>query len=303
LGEELPRNTARVVATTKHGQIKGGRAANGAVVFLEVPYALPPGRFEDPNPLPANFKYEDIDYIYEKSYAVQPNNDGQAAGASFVLKVGLGKPTENPLFVNIACPPSFPLSGNFPVKVHIHGGFLQFGSPHSLSSQAQYVSVTRSEVWVNIGYRLSAFGFLACDEPKISGNFGFKDQWMALEYIKDNISAFGGTVLLFLMYPGTIRVTLTFPIAGNPDDIQVTGLSAGCTANFSWKIKLTHSSRCTLSPSATTLCLAFAPRHKSAIPFCHFTIQCHGYKSEDAPRAPPPIPRFMSGAKLRPQRF
>lgn len=28
--------------------------------------------------------------------AVQPNNDGQAVGASFVSKVGLGKPTENP---------------------------------------------------------------------------------------------------------------------------------------------------------------------------------------------------------------
>ena len=76
----------------------------------------------------------------------------------------------------------------------MHTSFLQFGSPHSLSSQAQYVSAARSEVWVNIGYRLSAFGFLACDEPKISGNFGFKDQWLALEYIKANISAFGGAV-------------------------------------------------------------------------------------------------------------
>jgi carboxylesterase type B len=47
-------------------------------------------------------------------------------------------------------------------------------------------------VWVNIGYRLSAFGFLACDEPAISGNFGFKDQWLALEWTKDNIDSFGG---------------------------------------------------------------------------------------------------------------
>jgi len=155
--------------------------------------------------LPTDFKYEDIDYIHESSYAVQPSNDGQAIGVSFVSKVGLGRPTENPLFVNIVCPPSFPSLENYPVKVYIHGGFLQFGSPHSLGSQAQYVSAARSEVWVNIGYRLSAFGFLACDEPKISGNFGFKDQWLALEYIKANISAFGG----------------------NPDDIQVTGLSAG----------------------------------------------------------------------------
>ncbi len=36
------------------------------------------------------------------------------------------------------------------------------------------------------------FGFLACDEPKIDGNFGFKDQWLALLWVRDNIKAFGG---------------------------------------------------------------------------------------------------------------
>jgi hypothetical protein len=61
-----------------------------------------------------------------------------------------------------------------------------------LESQAQYIAAERSEVWVNIGYRLSAFGFLACDTPRIEGNFGFKDQWIALEWVRDNIAAFGG---------------------------------------------------------------------------------------------------------------
>lgn len=70
--------------------------------------------------------------------------------------------------------------------------FLQFGSPHVLSAQAQYVSAERSEVWVNIGYRLSAFGFLACDKPQLHGNYGFKDQWVALQWIKSNIESFGG---------------------------------------------------------------------------------------------------------------
>lgn len=45
---------------------------------------------------------------------------------------------------------------------------------------------------MNIGYRLSAFGFLASDEPSISGNFGFKDQWLALLWIRENIASFGG---------------------------------------------------------------------------------------------------------------
>lgn len=101
-----------------------------------------------------------------------------------------------------------------PVTVYIHGGsvlriptlaqstdaaaprFLQFGSPHGLSSQAQYVSAERNEVWVNVGYRLSVFGFLASDEPRLDGNYGFKDQWLALLWIQDNIAAFGGMFTL-----------------------------------------------------------------------------------------------------------
>ncbi|CDO71038.1 hypothetical protein BN946_scf184844.g42 [Trametes cinnabarina] len=204
LQEELARSTARVVTETRFGAVQGRRAANGAAVFLgafrcsglishpEVPYALPPVRFQDPVPLPASYRYQDKEYILESKYAVQPNNDGQAAGVPYEDKVGLGQPSEDPLFVNIVSPPSFPAQGDFPVKVYIHGGFLQFGSPHGLSGQAQFVAAERSEVWVNIGYRLSAFGFLASDQPKVDGNFGFKDQWLALLWIRDNIKAFGG---------------------------------------------------------------------------------------------------------------
>lgn len=50
----------------------------------------------------------------------------------------------------------------------------------------------RKEIHINIGYRLSVLGFLACDEPKIDGNFGFKDQWLALQWISENIASFGG---------------------------------------------------------------------------------------------------------------
>ncbi|TFK87554.1 carboxylesterase [Polyporus arcularius HHB13444] len=205
LQEELLRSQTNVTADTQYGPVQGRRAANGAAVFLEVPYALPAKRFTDPEPLPADFRCEGKEYILESKYPAQPTNDGQAAGVPFEDKVGLGKPSEDPLFVNIVAPPSFPAQTGFPVKVYIHGGFLQFGSPHGLGSQAQYISAERSEVWVNVGYRLSVFGFLACDEPKIDGNFGFKDQWLALLWVRDNIKAFGG----------------------NPEDIQVIGLSAG----------------------------------------------------------------------------
>ncbi|KAJ7272575.1 Alpha/Beta hydrolase protein [Mycena haematopus] len=204
LHDEL-RTSHRIQVETKYGKITGGRATNGAAVFLEVPYALPPTRFQDPKPLPVDFSYADKEYTQELSYAAQPTNDGQAQNTPFSDKVGFGEPTENALFLNIVSPPSFPSTQGFPVRVYVHGGFLQFGSPHGLGSQAQYISAERSQVWVNIGYRLSAFGFLACDKPAISGNFGFKDQWLALEWIKENIVSFGG----------------------DPENIQITGLSAG----------------------------------------------------------------------------
>ncbi|THH16881.1 hypothetical protein EUX98_g9230 [Antrodiella citrinella] len=205
LQEELLQSSEQVIVDTRYGPVQGSKAANGAHVFLELPYALPPVRFQDAEPLPPTFRYEDKSYVFESSYPVQPRNDGQSAGVAWEDKVGLGEPTENPLFVNVVTPPGATPASGYPVKVYIHGGFLQFGSAHGLISQAQYVSVERSEVYVNIGYRLSAFGFLACDEPRVDGNFGFKDQWLAILWVHANIKAFGGS----------------------PDNIQVTGLSAG----------------------------------------------------------------------------
>ncbi|KAK0212301.1 carboxylesterase [Desarmillaria ectypa] len=193
LHDELATNTERVTVTTKFGK---------------VPFALPPKRFTDPVPLPNGWKYEEgKEYLTESKFAVQPTNNGQRGDTPQEDVVGFGNPTEDPLFVTIVAPPSFPTKSGFPVKIFIHGGFLQFGSPHGLKSQNQFISAERSEVWVNMGYRVSAFGFLACEAPGVDlkGNYGFKDQWLAIQWVKDNIEAFGG----------------------NPNDIQISGLSAG----------------------------------------------------------------------------
>ncbi|KAJ4481216.1 Alpha/Beta hydrolase protein [Lentinula aciculospora] len=209
LHDELAANSARVIVDTRYGKVIGGRASNGAAVFLEIPYALPPVRFVDAEPLPDNHRYpHGKEYLTESSYCFQPHNDGQASGTPFADKVGYGKPTENLLFLNIISPPSFEpkfTTQIFPVKIYIHGGFLQFGSPHGLRGQDQFVSAEFSEVRVNIGYRLSAFGFLASDQPRLDGNYGFKDQWLALEWVKKNINSFGG----------------------DPENITLLGLSAG----------------------------------------------------------------------------
>lgn len=228
--QDLKEGT-RVIVETKYGPLRGGRTTNGAAVFLEVPYALPPVRFADPKPLPEDYRYEDKDYVYETRHCYQPDNNGQGAGVPAVDRKGFGEPSENPLFLNIVSPPHFTAESKFPVTVYIHGGFLQFGSPHELSTQAQYVAVERQRVFIHIGYRLSVLGFLASDEPRIDGNFGFKDQWLALCWIRENIITFGG----------------------DPENIRLTGLSAGAHSVHQILHHISHLPDGEMSPIHTAI--------------------------------------------------
>lgn len=84
LHDELAQTEARVVVETRFGPVTGGRAKNGAAVFLgkstdassillnrfeslELPYALAPERFKNPVALPPEFRYQNREYIVESS--------------------------------------------------------------------------------------------------------------------------------------------------------------------------------------------------------------------------------------------
>lgn len=118
--------------------------------------------------------------------------------------IGLGSPTENPFFADIYIPSTVPLplpsSSSTPgpnqgkkVHVFIHGGFLNFGSTSGQHYNQQFFAAeTFDEIRVLLGYRVSAWGFLGSEKGGVSGNYGFKDCWAGLEWVKENISAFGG---------------------------------------------------------------------------------------------------------------
>lgn len=79
-----------------------------------------------------------------------------------------------------------------PVMVYIHGGAFFSGSIDSGIHGPGYFMRTGDVILVMMQYRLSTLGFLSTGDGSSPGNFGLKDQAMALKWTKNNIAAFGG---------------------------------------------------------------------------------------------------------------
>ena len=103
--------------------------------------------------------------------------------------------SEDCLFLNVFTPriPSRadrrpPASSLVPVMVYIHGGDWMSGSGNIDPAPL----VDKGVVVVSMNYRLGPLGFLNLGNQYISGNQGMKDQLLALQWVRQNIYAFGG---------------------------------------------------------------------------------------------------------------
>lgn len=76
----------------------------------------------------------------------------------------------------------------------IHGGAFCRGSSAEDMYNPDFLFMNDDVVFVSFNYRLGAIGFLSLNDPmlNIPGNNGLKDQVFALEFVKRNISSFGG---------------------------------------------------------------------------------------------------------------
>ena len=81
-----------------------------------------------------------------------------------------------------------------PVIVYIHGGGFFAGSAGPSITGSNYFMDTEDVIFVSMNYRLGPLGFLSTGDKNMKGNFGLKDQALAIKWVKDNISAFGGTL-------------------------------------------------------------------------------------------------------------
>ena len=92
---------------------------------------------------------------------------------------------EDCLFLNVFAPEAASAGSQLPVLVWIHGGAYLNGSGSGPWYEGSQLA-RRGFVVVTINYRLGAWGFLGAD------NWGTLDQICALEWVRDNVAAFGG---------------------------------------------------------------------------------------------------------------
>jgi len=104
--------------------------------------------------------------------------------------------SEDCLFLNIWAPAEAS-PDPWAVMVFIYGGAFDFGYDALPLYDGAYTAGNGDVIVVNINYRLGALGFLsgvkdAKTGEAVNGNFGILDQIAALEWVRDNIAAFGG---------------------------------------------------------------------------------------------------------------
>jgi len=187
--------------TTQSGDVIGTEARYNSHAWLGIPYAAPPVgtlRWRAPQP-PAAWTGTRQALTFGSPCTQYTSPFAGVAGKRANEPAG----SEDCLFLNIWTPrfaSGRPPSGaaRLPVMVWIHGGGNTIGEGGFYNGGN--LAATYSLVVVTLNYRLGPFGWLrhaalrgdATDDAERSGNFGTLDLIRALEWVRDNIAAFGG---------------------------------------------------------------------------------------------------------------
>ncbi|KAG4431004.1 hypothetical protein IFR05_013512 [Cadophora sp. M221] len=170
--------TTTPAAFTAQGTVNGFTDANGNSVFLGIPYAATTAggnRWRAPQDPPS------VDLFNASSY-------GQTC-AQAISNTPYSQQGEDCLNLNIWAPAT---GANLPVFVYIYGGAMVTGS--SSNTQLQGNNFAKNGViMVSFNHRESIFA--SPNSAELSGttqNFGILDVEKAMEWIHDNIAAFGG---------------------------------------------------------------------------------------------------------------
>ena len=179
------------IAQTRSGKIEG-EERSGVHVFRGVPYAAPPV---------GKLRWRAPEREASWSGVRQATSFGNASPQNalpldLLAAFKIEEPrSEDCLYLNVWTPG---LDGaRRPVMVWIHGGAFTIGSGAQSLYDGERLAKRGDVVVVTINYRLGALGFLRLSEltngqiPS-TGNEGILDQVAALEWVRENIAAFGG---------------------------------------------------------------------------------------------------------------
>lgn len=117
---------------------------------------------------------------------------------------------EDCLFLNIATPTD--RSSNHAVVVNFHGGGLIAGAGDIDPARPDFIN-ENGVIYVAPHYRLNTLGFLNSGDSSSPGNYGIKDMIRALQWVQNNIAAFGGdpfNVAIMGVSGGGVAVSLYF---------------------------------------------------------------------------------------------
>lgn len=179
---------ANLIAKAKTGQFVGLEKA-GIISFKGIPYAEPPvGALRWHEPVSCQPSDKIIEAYQYGLAAIQPQWHTEEA-SSFPQG-------EDCLTLNIWTKSLEPDKAK-PVMVWIHGGALGWGGTvDPLYDGRNFVQRRDDVVLVSINYRVGILGFMDLsrfgEEYKNSSNLGLLDQVAALQWVRDNIEAFGG---------------------------------------------------------------------------------------------------------------
>ncbi|KAJ5882624.1 Carboxylesterase type B [Penicillium soppii] len=184
-----------------------GVSANNVDSFNGIPFALPPtgsNRLKPPRPIETSPEIIQATLPAKSCPQFTLSTDTSDLPTSIIAEVGnipifqaIKNSGEDCLTLNVRRPAGTKPDAKLPVLVWIYGGGFEQGSITTYDGAAfvaSSVSLGMPVIYVAMNYRLGGFGFLPGAEVLEDGsaNLGLLDQRLALEWVADNIAAFGG---------------------------------------------------------------------------------------------------------------
>jgi para-nitrobenzyl esterase len=191
------------IAATKYGKVRG-KVDSGINVFKGIPYGGDTAKRRFMPPVPPQPWSGVRDALVFGPRAPQGGGRSARRGPSFFPPDEDSPMSEDCLYLNVWTP-ALRDGAKRPVMVYIHGGAYSNGSANNNLYDGVRLCRRGDVVVVTLNHRLNLLGFLYLAEvggPEYadSGNVGMLDLVLALEWVRHNISEFGGDpkrVLIF----------------------------------------------------------------------------------------------------------